>query len=74
MFKLLIISKLNSIIIELKFNILEEPEKVAFPSVAFKVASWFWKNNAYVIKSADKAKKSNLNELADGTFIKLFNL
>lgn len=48
---------------------MEMPEKTAFPSVAFKVASWFWKENAFVIKDNSRALKSNLNELADGTFL-----
>ena len=54
---------------KLRLSILDKPENVAFPSVGFKVAGWFWRENAYVIKEAEKAEKSNLNELADGTFV-----
>jgi len=45
------------------------PETVVYPSVAFRVAAWFWQYNAYVIKSTSTAYKSTLNELADGTFL-----
>ena len=44
------------------------PEIAAFPSVAFQMASWFWTENAYIIKGNLTAKKGNLNDLADGTF------
>jgi hypothetical protein len=53
---------------------LSEPEKLSFPSIAFKAASWFWRENAYVIRDANPAKKSNLNELADGTYINFVHL
>lgn len=46
----------------------DEPERAALPSVAFKIASWFWLNNAYLITSNSKPTKGNLNLLADGTF------
>ena len=32
------------------------------------MASWFWTENAYVIKGNLTSKKGNLNDLADGTF------
>ena len=54
---------------KLGLSILTNPGIVAFPSVAFKVAGWFWRENAYVIKEAKEAEKSSLNELADGTFL-----
>ena len=47
---------------------INKPEKAAFPSVAFKLAAWFWNQNAYVIKSNSTSSKGDLNELADGTF------
>lgn len=40
----------------------------AFPSVAFKLAAWFWKENALVILTNRKAQKGDLNQLVDGTF------
>ncbi len=40
----------------------------AFPSNAFKLAAWFWKQNAYVIKSLNPAKKESLNNLVDSSF------
>ena len=40
-------------------NILSNPEKIAFPSYAFKVASWFWKENAFIITSDQKATKGS---------------
>ena len=44
-------------------NILSNPEKIAWPSFAFKVASWFWKENAFIITSDQKATKgSNIFE------------
>lgn len=46
----------------------QNPERAAFPSVAFKLAAWFWKENAYVIKNNQPAQKGDLNQLADGTF------
>lgn len=46
----------------------EYPEKAAFPSVAFKIAAWYWLNNAFIIKSNEAPKKGSLNELADGTY------
>jgi hypothetical protein len=43
--------------------LLSNPELVGFPSVAFKVASWFWKENAFIITSNEKAVKGNLTFL-----------
>ena len=59
---------------DIRFNILKNPETVAYPSIAFKVAAWFWRENAYVIKKVGKAEKGNLNELCDGTFINFAHL
>jgi hypothetical protein len=50
--------------------LLKNPEKAAFPSVAFKLAAWYWRENAYVIKSNEKASKGDLSELVDGTYLK----
>ena len=55
--------------IDPNFDIVQNPEMVAFPSLAFKIGAWFWNENAYVIKDSDKASKSSLNELADGKFL-----
>ena len=38
------------------------------PSVGFKIATWIWTKNSYVITENKPAKKGNLNDLADGTF------
>ena len=46
------------------------PEKVAFPSIAFKVASWFWTKNAYIVRNNGSLNDGNFNELADGSFLK----
>lgn len=58
----------------IRFNIYNEPDKTVFPSIAFKVAAWFWRENAYVINSTEKARKSSLNQLADGTFVSFVQL
>ncbi len=44
------------------------------PSVAFKVAAWFWTENAYVIVDNNQAFKNTLNRLADGTFVSFTQL
>ncbi|CAF0704553.1 unnamed protein product [Brachionus calyciflorus] len=58
----------NSQIPNLGVNIITNPERVAFPSVAFRIAAWFWSKNAYVITTNDAAKKGDLGLLADGTY------
>ena len=50
-------------------DLVEEPEKAAFPSFAFKIAAWFWKENSFVIESNKPAMKKSLNTLVDGTFL-----
>jgi predicted chitinase len=52
----------------LGLDLINKPERAAFPSVAFKLAAWFWNENAYIIKTNSTASKGNLNELVDGTF------
>lgn len=47
---------------------MKTPEKAAFPSIAFKIAAWYWLNNAYVTKSNETSIKGSLNQLADGTY------
>ncbi len=44
------------------------------PSIAFKVAAWFWTENAEVIVDTNEAYKSSLNRLADGTFLSFIQL
>jgi len=61
-------------LLDLDVNIFEEPYKLAMPSIAFKVAAWFWAKNAYVIVDNNEAFKNNLNRLADGTFISFTQL
>jgi predicted chitinase len=51
------------------YDLVSNPERVAFPSIAFKVGAWFWDKNAYVIKSDKPAIKESLSILADGTFL-----
>jgi hypothetical protein len=51
----------------LGFDLMLSPERVAFPSVAFHVAVWVWKNS-FILKSKDEPQRGNLNELTDGTF------
>ena len=43
---------------DLSLDLVNDPEMAAFPSVAAKIAVWFWQNGAYV----------DLNTLADNTF------
>ena len=57
---------------ELGFDIVSRPETTAYPSVAFRTAAWFWKQNAYIIKDTTLAFKSTLNQLADGNFLIIF--
>lgn len=38
------------------------------------MASWFWNENAYIINGTEKAVKSSLNQLADGTFLSFAQL
>jgi len=52
----------------LKLNLINYPELGAFPSIAFKLAAWFWTENAFIIRGNQTARKGNLNDLADGTF------
>ena len=52
----------------LGLDLINRPERAAFPSVAFKLAAWFWTENSYIIKTNSTASKGNLNELVDGTF------
>ena len=49
-------------------DLLKNPELAAFPSIAFRLGSWFWNNNAFIITSDQKATKGSLNDLIDGTF------
>lgn len=45
-----------------------QPERAAFPSVAFKLAAWFWKENAFVPSTNQVSKRGNLNQLATGYY------
>lgn len=47
---------------------IKNPERAVFPSKAFKLGSWFWNENAFIITSNDVSSKGNLNDLVDGTF------
>lgn len=50
------------------------PEQAAFPSIAFRLATWFWRENAYVILTDDRAFKGDLSQLVDGTFVNFTHL
>jgi predicted chitinase len=54
--------------LNLNNNLIQYPELAVFPSNAFKIAAWFWKSNAFVVKSNSISKKESLNNLVDGTF------
>jgi hypothetical protein len=56
------------------YDLVSYPERVAFPSIAFKIAAWFWNENAYVIKKNGPAIKESLSLLADGTFVNYVHL
>ncbi len=52
------------------FDIYAEPERVSFPSVAFKTAPWFWAKNALAVRTNDSNESvTDLNIMADGTFL-----
>jgi len=54
----------------LPFDIYAEPERVSFPSVAFKTAAWFWVKNAFVVRTNNSNEPAtDLNIMADGTFL-----
>ena len=44
------------------------PAKAIYPSVAFKIASWYWRKYGLILKSKDGSYRGDLNELIDGTF------
>ena len=48
---------------------MQYPEKAVFPWVAFKIASWYWSQNADLINSNQEPRKGNFNELVDGTWL-----
>jgi hypothetical protein len=52
----------------LPVNIFNNPEHVAFPSIAFKVASWYWTNNSIILTGLNQESKDSMSTLADGTF------
>lgn len=53
---------------------INQSEQAAFPSSAFRLASWFWRENAYLIVNNQKAQKGDLSQLADGTFLNFTHL
>ena len=56
---------------DLPYDVFMEPEAVAFPSVAFPLAAWFWNSNAYPVTRANMpvTEPTDLNQLADGSFM-----
>ena len=40
-------------------DLMKNPEYVAFPSIAFKVGAWIWKENVFIIKSEQRAEKGS---------------
>ena len=59
---------------ELRYNIHNRPWTVSYPSIALKVAAWFWRENAYAVLDLAPSKKTNLNELCDGTYLSFTQL
>jgi len=57
-------NKITDLAIDLVIN----PEYAVFPSYAFKIAAWFWNENAYIVQSTSLSRKESLNILVDGTF------
>lgn len=57
--------------VDLPYDVFLEPERVAYPSVAFPLAAWFWQSNAYPVTRANEpvTKPTDLNQLADGSFL-----
>jgi hypothetical protein len=57
--------------VDLPHDVYAQPETVAYPSVAFPLAAWFWNSNAYPVTRADEPVTSptDLNQLADGSFM-----
>ncbi|CAF0713246.1 unnamed protein product [Brachionus calyciflorus] len=54
----------------LGLGLINSPEKAAFPSVAFKIAAWYWKNNSDIYDlSSNKTKKGSFNDIIDGTYL-----
>ncbi|CAF0917121.1 unnamed protein product [Brachionus calyciflorus] len=54
----------------LKIDLVNNPEKAAFPSVAFKIAAWIWLNNVELINQTSQSPiKGPLNDLIDGTYL-----
>lgn len=47
--------------------LIRNPERLVFPSTAFKVAAWLWKNSP-VLNSKQDPVRGDLNQLVDGTF------
>ena len=59
----------------LDYDVLSEPETVAYPHVAFPIAAWFWKKNAYpVTKNSTVENPTDLNKLTDGSFLSFTQL
>jgi collagen type VI alpha len=54
--------------LNLNINLVNEPEKAAFPSYAFKIGAWIWSENIPILKTNQTALKGDANQLADGTF------
>lgn len=50
------------------YDLLFAPEAAAMPTVAFRISTWLWTQNSYLITENGAAKKGNLNSIADGTF------
>lgn len=60
--------------LDLGFDLIARPEQAAFPSIAFRIASWFWRENAYLILGTGRAQKGDLSRLVDGTFLNFTHL
>ena len=53
---------------EINVDLIRNPAKAVYPSVAFQIASWYWRKYGLILKSKDEPFRGDLNELVDGTF------
>ena len=48
---------------------MKNPENVAFPSIAFKIAAWFWRASPLILTYNMISPPRSFSELSDGTFL-----
>lgn len=59
---------------DLGVDLISRPEQAAFPYAAFRIAAWFWKENAFVLTTNDVPEKGDLSQLVDGTFLNFIHI